>query len=748
MEIGVDSDDSGKMSDSGNDAPGIAVVCWLMPPSNGKNALNRLLKQLPPAVPLAVGVPEGSDAATVSEASKAATVQAIELPAAATLAHLANRAAERWPDADLVLVLPGVTLTESWLYRLRGAVAAESTVATVSAMSDDILSPVGDAATGQPARSVERRDSGDDPAVAVAAASAQLRPRLAGTLPTCVYVQRAALDLVGPFDELLRSNQAAVLDLALRARRRGLANLLADDLLVHAPPAELPDEDLQALGARHPSLLEAWDDPPGAAVERCLTMAGVALEPLKVTIDARALGPHVGGTQVYLLGLLESLAASGELQLRVLVGPGLDRSIQTHLNGLAGAELLTFEQALERPDPSHVVHRPQQIFSADDLLLLRPLGKRIVITHQDLIAYHNPTYFPSHALWQRFVRTTYHALGAADHVLFFSRHALADALREDLVEPARCTITHLGVDPAQGNDPMATEAVTAPGGAPQLEHTPFLLCIGADYQHKNRPFALALLDELRRTHDWPGVIVLAGPHVEHGSSELQEHEMRARRSIPPEAVVELSAVSEGERQWLMRHAAAIIYPTVHEGFGLVPFEAAAFGVPCLFAAQSSLTELLDIELATIVPWDPARSAAAAAPLLSDGPERRGHVEGLRVAAAALRWTDCARATIDAYHAALAAPYREAGADAWQALEREREIVLLAQSVERHRTMVLQLTDEIGPDGLALVGPSPLLSRADQHALLAVAARPGLRRLLLGGLRGGYRALHALRPPRG
>ena len=460
MAISVDSDSP-------------AVVCWLMPPSDGKDALNRLLEHLPPAVPLAVGVAEGSDGTPVVEASIAATVQAIELPAAATLAHLANRADECWPGADLVLVLPGVTLTESWLGRLRGAVAAESAVATVSALSDDILSPVGDAAPGQPAKPVERRDSGDDPAVAVAAASAQLRPRLAGTLPTCVYVRRAALDLLGPLDESLRSNQAVVLDLALRARRRGLANLLADDLLVHAPPAELPDDDLQALRARHPSLMEAWDDPPGAAVERCLTMAGVALEPLRVTVDARALGPHVGGTQVYLLGLLESLAASGELRLRVLVGPGLDRSTQIHLNGLAGAELLTYEQALERPDPSHVVHRPQQIFSADDLLLLRPLGKRIVITHQDLIAYHNPTYFPSHALWQRFVRTTHHALGAADHVLFFSHHALADALREDLVEPARCTITHLGVDPAQGDDPRATAAVTAPRGAPQPGAHPF-----------------------------------------------------------------------------------------------------------------------------------------------------------------------------------------------------------------------------------------------------------------------------------
>ena len=41
----------------------------------------------------------------------------------------------------------------------------------------------------------------------------------------------------------------------------------------------------------------------------------------------------------------------------------------------------------------------------------------------------------------------------------------------------------------------------------------------------------------------------------------------------------------------------MLYPTVQEGFGLVPFEAARAGVPCLFAAQTSLAEVLPREAA-------------------------------------------------------------------------------------------------------------------------------------------------------
>jgi glycosyltransferase involved in cell wall biosynthesis len=745
------------------------VVCWLIPLGAGDDALEALAHGLPADAVLAAGAREhdvtqssdiaasppgiaaaqspGIAAAQSPGIADGAAVNVIALPASATLAHLSNQAAERWPGSDLVLLFPGTTLSPSSLERLRGAVADESTAATASALSIDTLSVYGELeANGRAEVNADMAQSvvDDSTAAAVAEASVRLRPRLPGSLPSCVHVRRATLDLVGAFDETLGSDHGAVLDLALRARQRGLANLLADDVLVAAPASELPEDDRGTLQARYPALMHALEQPPGPALERSLTLATVAIEPLSVTFDARALGPHFGGTQVYLLELLEALGEIDEVRLRVLVGPDLAGATRERIEALTRTELLSYEQALERPAPSHIVHRPQQVFAADDLLLLRPLGRRLVITHHDLIAYHNPTYFPSGELWQRYVRTTRQALAAADQILFFSRHALQDALREDLADPSRSTVVHLGVDADHDTTGALARSAVPPAGAASLQDAPFLLCIGADYQHKNRPFALSLFAELRARHGWTGALVLAGSHVEFGSSRQQEREVREQRSIPSELVIELPAVSEQERSWLMRNAAAIVYPTVQEGFGLVPFEAALFGIPCLFAAQSSLIELLDADLATLLPWDPVASAAQAAPLLSLGSERDSHVEGLREASRRLRWSDCASATVQAYRQALCAPLRESAEGAWQALEREHQIVLLDRDVEYHKAKLLQLIEEIGPDGLALVGPDALLSREDEHALLAIAARPWLRRPLLGGIRQGFRALHAMR----
>ena len=66
-----------------------------------------------------------------------------------------------------------------------------------------------------------------------------------------------------------------------------------------------------------------------------------------------------------------------------------------------------------------------------------------------------------------------------------------------------------------------------------------------------------------------------------------------------------------------------------EGFGLVPFEAAAHGAPCLWAPGSSLSELLPDGDAGIVPWDAERSAERALALIRDDGARERNLEAIR-----------------------------------------------------------------------------------------------------------------------
>ena len=76
---------------------------------------------------------------------------------------------------------------------------------------------------------------------------------------------------------------------------------------------------------------------------------------------------------------------------------------------------------------------------------------------------------------------------------------------------------------------------------------------GTDFHHKNRVFALRMLERLRSSQGWEGMLVLAGPKVAHGSSrERRSGAARRAPAVWPAAVLDVGAVSEAEKDVAVR----------------------------------------------------------------------------------------------------------------------------------------------------------------------------------------------------
>lgn len=463
---------------------------------------------------------------------------------------------------------------------------------------------------------------------------------------------------------------------------------------------------------------------------------------LWVTIDARALDGALMGTQILVLELTRALAHTGALRLRVLIyRERIDGDTLALLRELPNTEILAVEDVDESTPASAVFHRPQQTFAQDDLALAWQLGDRVVLGQLDLIAYRNRGYFPDNRAWEDYRRASRHGMIAAERVLVLSEHTRGELIEEGLVGADRIAVVPPGLDHRIGEEPRRPPALGA---------SEFLLCLGTDYRHKNRVFALRLLAALRERHGWRGTLVLAGTHVEHGSSRKAERKELDTHPQLREAVVELGPVSEAEKEWLMRNAAAVVYPSEYEGFGLVPYESALRGVPCLFAALSSLAEGAVGQAATIVPWDPTQSAAAVYPLLTDKEARARHVQLLADAAHELTWERAAQATVEAYHEAALAPARDATMLSRDAVARERELLAdhqeVAQMLIDERELVLSdyntLLAEVGP-ARGLIGEHGSLPEDLQRGLLALSAHPTLSRPLYGLLAAVFRTSRAV-----
>jgi glycosyltransferase involved in cell wall biosynthesis len=651
-----------------------------------------------------------------------------------------NGALAQLSPADVVVLGAPCEVGDGWLERMRAAAHADTNTATASALADQ-ASELALFESGPSEGDLERLSE------QIAERALRLRPRITRAVGPCVYIRRDALGLVGGLDEGLHLRWALEIDFAQRCLLSGLAHVAADDVVVgQLAPAKRRDERAPAkLLERYPYLSPLPPLGESAVLGQALEAARGPRPRLSVTIDARALDGAITGTRVHILELIRALARTDELQLRLLLPlEQIDDETLARLRELPATEILAAETLNEDTPRSTVFHRPQQTFSSDDVALALSLGERFVLSQLDLIAYRNPGYFADAGAWGDYRRASRHGLSAAERVVVFSDHTSRELVSDALVDRQRIRIVAPGLDHSRTIDPRPPAALQEP-------ETParkggYLLCLGTDFRHKNRLFALRMLAALRQRHSWNGHLVLAGTHIPHGSSRELERTFLRRNPELEQALVVLGPVSEQEKAWLVAHAVAVVYPSVYEGFGLVPFESALQGIPCVFAAQSSLAETAPSDTPTIVPWDAEASAAAAYPLLTDEHVRARHVQALADAARPLTWAATATAMVEIYREAAAAAVRDAATLSRDAVARERRLSVvhlaearrLVEEREHARRMYDELNAEVG-SGLALIGPNGTLPEGLQRALLALSAHPRIAGPLFAVTSGAFLA---------
>jgi alpha-1,3-rhamnosyl/mannosyltransferase len=158
----------------------------------------------------------------------------------------------------------------------------------------------------------------------------------------------------------------------------------------------------------------------------------------------------------------------------------------------------------------------------------------------------------------------------------------------------------------------AREAVT-PVAPSRVPPRPFALAVGINKPHKNLAMLRVVWERL--DPDTRPALVWAGP--------------RDPRYVTPDAgggvahdIHALGRVTEGELQWLYRHALMFLFPTTYEGLGLPLQEAMAAGTPVIGSDIPPLREVGGEAVLYVPPTDPDAWAKAVAGLANDPEQRR------------------------------------------------------------------------------------------------------------------------------
>ena len=343
---------------------------------------------------------------------------------------------------------------------------------------------------------------------------------------------------------------------------------------------------------------------------------------MRVGLSLLTLVPGIsGGSETYARELCRALARVGTHRYDVLAptlapesGGGLETVVATgypasttipgRLRAMAGASMRPGALA-RRLAGADVVHYPLTV-------PVPPVDRPTILTLLDVQHLDLPALFPRGE--RVFRRLAYdRAARKANRVVVISEWTRERVVERLELDPVRVHAIHLAVD----HERFFPD--------PDVPREPFLLYPARPWPHKNHARLFEAFAALREAR--PELrLMLTG--VGHDPVRLPDG-VDARGGVPTDELVSL-----------YRRAAAVVFPSLYEGFGLPPLEALACGCPVASSRAGSLPEVLGDAAVLFEPEDPSSIAAGVHEAL-DRAEELSRLGPQR--AAAFTWEATARA---------------------------------------------------------------------------------------------------------
>jgi glycosyltransferase involved in cell wall biosynthesis len=340
---------------------------------------------------------------------------------------------------------------------------------------------------------------------------------------------------------------------------------------------------------------------------------------VRIAVNAAIVDAALSGLGVYTANLVRELA---QIHADVVV-----YTSAPDVCGVNSARVRRISRALQpqRGGRAHLrriawaqVNLPLRLLADRASVLLSPVPEgtlfsplpQVMVVH-DLIPLHLPGSFPRQYLYFRHVVPR--ILRASRAVVTDSESTKRDVVRFYGIDPTRVSVVPCGYDRARfhvGIDPSAVMHKHGLG--------PYVLFVGNLFPHKNLPVLLEAFQLL--TKRFPHSLVIAGKKDPRYYPSLAA---RASALREPGRVRFLDYVPAEDLPALYAGAAALVLPSLYEGFGLPVLEAMACGTPVIASRAGSIPEAAGDGALLVEPSDVRALAAAIQTVLDDPGEREG-----------------------------------------------------------------------------------------------------------------------------
>ena len=441
-----------------------------------------------------------------------------------------------------------------------------------------------------------------------------------------VFINLNLFELIGTVDQK-GDPDSEIQSWANRATKRGL---------FHYSAAWWPVDDAALIEISRADAMESTDTLTPLGSE----LATQSNRQISVLVDCAWLGDTETGSQRATLEIIREMAVDQRVSSISLYD--LPNGIPAYASELKSLDKVK-EVELQSSQYCDVLWRPYQPSGELNFHDLNRRARRIVVTYLDLIAYSNDFYHENEKSWLGYRSTLRLTAIRCDGVIAISedvRNRIIENMPQ--VEPERIYSVPLGADHLKVLQTDLDSRRTISGN--EIISKNYVLCLGTNFAHKNRDFAISVVDEVRNRGKETELIFAGLILDEKNSGESSENMKRLSKAS---WIKTLDSVSAQERDWLLANASVSIYPTSAEGFGLVPFESAALGTPVVATSFGPLTELLSQQV-NIAGWSVNEYADAVISYLNSSDASHDQVMGIRESGKTLTWKNCSTKLVDTF----------------------------------------------------------------------------------------------------
>lgn len=362
---------------------------------------------------------------------------------------------------------------------------------------------------------------------------------------------------------------------------------------------------------------------------------------LRIAFDQQVfLLQEFGGISRYVCSLSEALSCNADVEVRIFAplhyNGHLERLPSTLARGwriprvpktarpVFALSALLARRAIRRFRPD-IVH--ETYYSAD---AFAPEGARRVVTVYDMIYEKFPSMFPGGQLTE----AKQVAVTRADHVLCISESTRRDLIELFGVAAERTSVVYLGYDDLA----LPAEA----GTRTQNGSRPYLLYVGSRGGYKNFEALMRAFASSAYLRNGFSVTCFGGgtfvPDELALFRQLQLSDMHVRQISGNDEM--LASMYKG--------AAAFVYPSLYEGFGIPPLEAMSLGCPVICGNTSSIPEVVG-DAGEYFDTSDLESMRAAIEAVLRSPSRSSELVAKgKVRCSLFSWERCASETLDVY----------------------------------------------------------------------------------------------------